>query len=154
LYKTKYLTFEMDSSGFNNMRLGLENIMLLAHAMGRTLVMPPKWRLTHGMLDKNSGTVVSFSNFYDIAAINVKQNGLNIISMEDFLEREALNGNLKSVVDGSPQYPPENKVKWDNSPLDPLFCTLLTLQRALSGIQTTACWLFLLLVPMSNYSSP
>ena len=49
-WKTKYLTFEMDSSGWNNIRLGLENIMLLAHTMGRTLVMPPKRHLAHGLV--------------------------------------------------------------------------------------------------------
>ncbi|KAL7518306.1 hypothetical protein ACHAWX_003150 [Stephanocyclus meneghinianus] len=49
-WKTKYLTFEMDSSGWNNMRLGLENVMILAHAMGRTLVMPPKRQLAHGLV--------------------------------------------------------------------------------------------------------
>jgi hypothetical protein len=51
-WKTKYLTFEMDSSGWNNMRLGLENVILMAHAMGRTLVMPPKRQLAHGLVSK------------------------------------------------------------------------------------------------------
>lgn len=49
-WKTKYLTFEMDGSGFNNMRLGLENVMLMAHAMGRTLVMPPRRQMAHGLV--------------------------------------------------------------------------------------------------------
>ena len=114
-WKTKYLTFEMDGSGFNNMRLGFENVMIMAHAMGRTLVMPPRRQLTHGLRDANGRKVVSFSDFYDIAAINANQRGLNIISMEQFLEREALNGNLKD------QYPPENRIKWDNQRLDPLW---------------------------------
>ena len=114
-WKTKYLTFEMDGSGFNNMRLGFESVMIMAHAMGRTLVMPPRRQLAHGLRDVNGRKVVSFSDFYDIAAINAKQKGLNIISMEQFLEREALNGNLRG------QYPPENQIKWDNQRLDPLW---------------------------------
>ena len=37
----KYLTFEPDVGGFNNIRMSYETIILLAHSMGRTLVMPP-----------------------------------------------------------------------------------------------------------------
>ena len=48
--RTKYLTFEMDGSGWNNIRLGFENMMLLAHSMGRTLVIPPKRQIAHGMV--------------------------------------------------------------------------------------------------------
>ena len=105
----------MDGSGFNNMRLGFENVMLMAHVMGRTLVMPPKRQLAHGLRDVNGRKIVSFSDFYDIATISAEQSGLNIISMEQFLEREALNGNLKG------QYPPDNRIKWDNQPLHPLW---------------------------------
>jgi len=46
----KYLTFEMDGSGWNNIRLGFENMMLLALSMGRTLVIPPKRQIAHGMV--------------------------------------------------------------------------------------------------------
>ncbi len=38
----KYLTFEPDIGGWNNVRMSYETIILLAHAMGRTLVLPPK----------------------------------------------------------------------------------------------------------------
>lgn len=48
--RPKYLTFEMDGSGWNNIRLGFENMMLLAHSMGRTLVMPPSRQIAHGMV--------------------------------------------------------------------------------------------------------
>jgi hypothetical protein len=40
----KYLTFENDIGGFNNIRMSYETIILLAHSMGRTLVLPPKQR--------------------------------------------------------------------------------------------------------------
>lgn len=49
-HKTKYLTFEMDGSGWNNIRLGFEGMVVLAHSMGRTLVMPPKRQIAHGMV--------------------------------------------------------------------------------------------------------
>lgn len=38
----KYLTFEADIGGWNNVRMSYETTILLAHAMGRTLVLPPK----------------------------------------------------------------------------------------------------------------
>jgi hypothetical protein len=46
-YKTKenepkkYLTFKYDPSGYNNLRMSLESLIVLAHAMGRILVIPP-----------------------------------------------------------------------------------------------------------------
>jgi hypothetical protein len=35
----QYLTFEPDEGGFNNMRMAMETVLALAHAMGRTLVL-------------------------------------------------------------------------------------------------------------------
>jgi len=65
--------------------------------------------------------VVSFSDFYDIDTIRTRQKGLSIITMEQFLEREALNGHLKSKVDGEAIYPPGNQIRWDNHQLNPLW---------------------------------
>lgn len=67
--------------------------------------------------DKRGSKVVSFGDFYDMDLINSKQKGLNIISMEQFLEREALNGQLRSNADGNILYPPNNRVNWDNQRL-------------------------------------
>jgi hypothetical protein len=41
----RYLTFEYDQGGWNNVRMGLECFIVLAHAMGRTLVVPPQQHL-------------------------------------------------------------------------------------------------------------
>merc|ERR1719343_898072 len=41
----KYLTFEPDHGGWNNIRMSMETILVLAHAMGRTLVLPPAQRV-------------------------------------------------------------------------------------------------------------
>ena len=36
-----YLTFEPDGGGWNNIRMSMETVLAMAHAMGRTLVLPP-----------------------------------------------------------------------------------------------------------------
>lgn len=37
----KYLSFEYDQGDWNNMRMSMECIIIFAHAIGRTLVLPP-----------------------------------------------------------------------------------------------------------------
>ncbi|KAK1746901.1 hypothetical protein QTG54_002245 [Skeletonema marinoi] len=45
--KRKYLTFDPDGGGFNNIRMSIETmiVMVMAHAMSRTLVMPPSQQM-------------------------------------------------------------------------------------------------------------
>lgn len=40
--ENKYLTFETDHGGWNNVRMAMETVLVAAHAMGRTLVLPPE----------------------------------------------------------------------------------------------------------------
>lgn len=51
----KFLLWDVDPAGLNNKRLSFENFVLLAHAMGRTLVMPPKG-VWWGFSSMNNGT--------------------------------------------------------------------------------------------------
>lgn len=95
-------------------------MLVLAHAMGRTLVIPPRRQTAHEIKSDTFGGM-SFSDFYDIEAISAKQSGLNIITMEHFLEREAVKGNLRSNSAGQILYPPNNQIKWDNQRLQPLW---------------------------------
>ena len=37
----KYLTFEYDAGGWNNIRMGLECLVVLGHVLRRTVVLPP-----------------------------------------------------------------------------------------------------------------
>lgn len=56
-HASKYITFEYDNGGWNNIRMGVETVIVLAHAMGRTLVIPPPQHLY--LLDKRHRDKVS-----------------------------------------------------------------------------------------------
>lgn len=45
LHHDRYITFEYDQGGWNNVRMGMEILIVMAHAMGRTLVLPPAQHL-------------------------------------------------------------------------------------------------------------
>jgi hypothetical protein len=112
----KYLFFDADPAGFNNKRISFENFLLMAHTMGRTLVMPPKgfwwgFQKVYGE-DKplQESPRWSFEDFYDLDKIH--QAGLKVISMEDFLLQHAMTGKLKTQ-DGKVSFPPQNRTNWN-----------------------------------------
>jgi len=87
--ETRYLTFEPDQGGWNNIRMALETVLVMAFAMGRTLVLPPAnpiYLLNQGNGDKTPR--FSFADFFDMLAIHKEHKGLNIITMEEFLNRQ------------------------------------------------------------------
>jgi len=82
--KQKYVVFEPDRGGWNNIRMAAETSIIFAHITGRTLVLPPKakWYL----LDKNSDgkdNESTFSTFFDLYKL---KDSMEMISMEQFLE--------------------------------------------------------------------
>jgi hypothetical protein len=103
----RYLTFEYDNGGWNNMRMGIECAIVAAHAMGRTIVLPPSqslYLLTQKHRDdKNSKmhSEMGFEDFFNIDILKSHQ-GFHVITMQEFLEKEAKRGLLKGV------YPPKN----------------------------------------------
>eukprot|EP00536_Pseudo-nitzschia_multiseries_P016290 jgi/Psemu1/247440/estExt_Genewise1.C_10660005 len=81
----RYMTFEPDPGGWNNIRMSMEIIFTLAATTGRTLVLPPKAPFyLLGMGEKNAR---SFGSFYDISK-NEFQKEVEVISMEEFFELE------------------------------------------------------------------
>lgn len=140
---SKYLTFEMDDAAWKNIRLVLENAMLLAHSMGRTLVIPPRQQILQIGGNESGKSQVAFTDFFDIEAIAARQKGLHIISMEQFLEREGLQGNLRSNIDVQSEvvYPPNNRIKWDNQLLDSLWEYLRNVSKSFPSWNPNDCLL-------------
>jgi len=84
--KTKYLTFESDHGGWNNVRMALEIIFVIAVATGRTLVLPPDQPLYLLRADKKK-IQRGFADFYPFDSPSL-QKLVPIITTEEFLLRE------------------------------------------------------------------
>jgi len=84
-HKQRYLTFEPDPGGWNNIRMSMEIIFSLAATTGRTLVLPPK--APFYLLGTGSENARSFGSFYDISK-DAFQKEVEVIAMEEFFRRE------------------------------------------------------------------
>jgi len=102
----KYLVFEPDRGGWNNIRMAAETAIIFAHASGRILVLPPeaKWYLLNSNKDKGENHS-DFEDFFDMRKI---AETVYVISMEQFLQEAAVPGLLKvpfpGTVPGNPSY--------------------------------------------------
>jgi GDP-fucose protein O-fucosyltransferase len=117
--RVQYITFEFENAGFNNNRMNLEIMLAMAAATGRTLVLPAAEELCHlrsrsGHDGSSQESAFSFQDFYHIDSISREHDGVKIITMEDFLTREAVTGNLKDK-DGLVLYPPHGRTRWDRA---------------------------------------
>jgi len=112
---TQYLTFEPDHAGWNNRRMALETTIGIAFAMGRTLVLPPRQQIDHLKKDeKGDHNAFSFADFFHLERIHEEHVGLDIISMQEFLEI-AMQGTFVNAETGIPTFPPGNRTNWDFS---------------------------------------
>ena len=106
----RYLSFEYDAGGWNNVRMGMECLIVVAHAMGRTLVVPPQQHLyllgeTHkDKEDKVAHDEMGFEDFFGLDLLR-SHKGFHIMHMEEFLAKEGITGGLKGMV------PPGNTTK-------------------------------------------
>ncbi len=91
----------------------METAVAMAHAMGRTLVMPPEQKMyLLGKKDKHSKNTLSFEDFYHFDSVAVEHAGVEVISTEEFLERELMSGNIRHPQTGGIMHPPQNKTDW------------------------------------------
>ncbi len=116
----QYLTFDPDGGGWNNIRMAMETVLGMAVSMGRILVLPPEQKMY--LISSESGKSgetqrhhFSFSHFFPLEYIAHEHPGVEIISMQQFLEREAMTGHLVDK-NGNPSFPPGNQTNFDGSP--------------------------------------
>ena len=117
------MTFEPDGGGWNNIRMAMETVLGLAIATGRTLVLPTEQRiylLGQGRGNNNVKTDFSFMDFFPIQELANDNDGLTIISTEEFLTTVAMKGQLKDTNSGLVTYPPENRTNWNGVDVKPL----------------------------------
>jgi hypothetical protein len=82
----QYISFSPDRGGWNNVRMSMEIIFVLAAVTGRTLVLPPKeplYLLHHDTASRHRG----FADFFPIHTASF-QSRIKVISFEEFLKRE------------------------------------------------------------------
>ena len=110
---SKYITFEPDPGGFNNNRMAFEMYVVLSAAMGRTLVLPPKHRIP--LLNKGAeqDQILSMEDFFHLDSMNKEHAGVNIITMEEFLRREASSGHFTRYASDEVLLPPHGQTNWD-----------------------------------------
>jgi hypothetical protein len=95
----RYLTFEPDGGGWNNIRMAMESTIALSIAMGRTLVMPPQMKMyLLGKGDGHQKRHFSFVDFFPIYEMAQEHVGLDVIPMHEYLEAQAMKGKLRNKV--------------------------------------------------------
>ena len=120
-FEEKYISFEPDSGGFNNIRMSLETVVVLAIATGRTLVLPPEkpmYLLHKGK--KNEKKSFSFLDFFDLHGAAKQYRGFRVITMDEFLKKER--GRLFDR-------PPHDVTNWGDKPLQELWMWFRTLSK-------------------------
>ena len=108
----KYVTFEPDVGGWNNIRMQMEAVLVFAASTGRTLVLPPDQPMY--LLNKGKGHH-NHHSFADFFPFDLIRRVVPVVSMEEFLRKEALQGRLLSKVTGQPLYPPGNKADFSGT---------------------------------------
>jgi hypothetical protein len=94
LDERKYVVFQPDLGGWNNIRMSLEVVVLFALVTGRILVLPPRSILY--LLNQNKNWVdnkTGVEDYIDFDRISVGK-GVEYISMVDFLRDVAVPGKL------------------------------------------------------------
>jgi GDP-fucose protein O-fucosyltransferase len=90
-------------TGWNNVRMGVECVIVMAHAMGRTLVIPPQEHLYllgvehKDKEDTEAHDEMGFEDFFDISLLK-SHKGFHVITNEEFLTQQGLTGKLKGII--------------------------------------------------------
>ena len=94
--------------------MSMETAVATAFALGRTLVLPPEQNIYLLANDhRKDNNRFTFRDFFHFDSIETEHDSVEVISMEEFLKREALTGNLRNKVTGAVTFPPQNRTAWD-----------------------------------------
>jgi hypothetical protein len=55
-----------------------------------------------------------------LESLNNEHSGIDIISTEEFLKREAMTGHMRNKTSGEISFPPMNRTNWDGLDVKPL----------------------------------
>lgn len=130
-WEEKYLTFEPDKGGWNNIRMAMETVLVMAAGMGRTLVLPPEKGMY--LLKKGQGkqkNTFTFHDFFELDSVAAEHRGFNVITMEEFLVRKKgklYHQQTKQVMD-----PPRGQTNWNGKNLGELWAFLRSVSPVLS----------------------
>ena len=100
----------------------METALVMSHSMGRTLVLPPEQKMY--LLQKGTNSqkkAFGFNDFFHLDAISVEHKGFKVITMEEFLVREAMQGKMVEYGTNTTLFPPNNQTSWDGVQSRPLF---------------------------------
>jgi len=81
----RYLTFEPDDGGWNNVRMSFENIVVFCAATGRTLVLPPPFEIY--TLTKGQKKEHGFGDFFPLDKLEMQKH-CPMMTMEEFIRIE------------------------------------------------------------------
>lgn len=107
----QFLLFQQDNAGFNNRRMSIETIITMGLSMGRTIVLPPSQPF-YMFWENGAKNDFSFEDFFHLHYAHIENAGVNIITMEEFLQRVI---SEKLIVNdaGEPIFPPGNRTDWN-----------------------------------------
>lgn len=75
----------------------------------------------------------SFADFFHLESLSKEHDGLDIITTEEFLLREAMTGKMRNKNSGEVSFPPNNRTNWDGE--DPV-----PLKEWLRSVTVTPLW--------------
>jgi hypothetical protein len=96
----RYIVFDVDEGGWNNIRLVFEYVAVLAAITGRTLVLPPRspWYLINfgPMPDEHKGGTTELSDFLNIIAL---KKAIKVLSTNEFIDVAKSHMNIPKEFD-------------------------------------------------------
>jgi hypothetical protein len=102
--------FDLDVGGWNNIRMQMELVIIFAYATGRTLVLPPDQPMYLLNQGKGHQKAHGFVDFFPFEYISKR---MSVISMDEFLKREAVSGHLTYINTTRVAFPPGNKTSFE-----------------------------------------